>query len=596
MNAENDSGQKNSTAATAQPTLCGGGPTGTGAGGACGAVVGSDSVISDSLSMDWRQLRRYCRQRCRIGRQTRGDLCTISLRTRHQACCIGVVGEEVKQTDFSRAHRREYRRKVQLCLDVFETMLAQSSFEFERPLTGMEIECNLVDADYQPAMSNQEVLASIADPAYQTELGAYNIEFNVPPRPLPGRAALELEAEVRASLNAAESKANRDGAHIVMIGILPTLMPEHLSGDWMSESTRYQALNDSIFTARGEDILIDIAGPERLSLQAASIAPESACTSMQLHLQVSPGDFAKNWNAAQVLAGPQLALGANSPYFFGHQLWSETRIELFAQATDTRPDELKAQGVRPRVWFGERWITSIFDLFEENVRYFPSLLPELSDEDPVAELAEGRTPQLAGTAAAQRHDLPVEPPGVRRRRRSAATCGWRTACCPPGPTVVDMMANSAFYYGMLRTLSEEDRPLWTKMSFAAAHQNFLEAAQHGMDARLYWPGLGEVTPDELVLRQLLPMARRGPAQLGRGRRGVRPLSRRHRGPREDRPQRVGLAGGDGAGAAGARHGPAGGAGRDAAAVLRADAQQRARAHLGRLSDEDRAGGGSSWRF
>ena len=304
------------------------------------------------------------------------------------------MGEEVKHAAYSRAHRQEYRRKVQLCLDVFETMLAQSSFEFDRPLTGMEIECNLVDADYQPAMSNQEVLAAIADPAYQTELGSYNIEFNVPPRPLPGRTALELESEIRTSLNAAETKANTDGAHIVMIGILPTLMPAHLTGSWMSPSMRYQALNDSIFTARGEDILIDIAGPERLSVHAESIAPESACTSMQLHLQVSPADFANNWNAAQVIAGPQLALGANSPFFLGHQLWSETRIELFAQATDTRPDELKAQGVRPRVWFGERWITSIFDLFEENVRYFPSLLPELSEEDPVAELAAGRTPHL----------------------------------------------------------------------------------------------------------------------------------------------------------------------------------------------------------
>ena len=344
----------------------------------------------------------------------------------------GAVGEEVKQTDLSRAHRREYRRKVQLCLDVFETMLAQSSFEFERPLTGMEIECNLVDSDYQPAMSNQEVLASIADPAYQTELGAYNIEFNVPPRQLPGRAALELEAEVRASLNAAEAKANENDAHIVMVGILPTLMPEHLSGRWMSESTRYQALNDSIFTARGEDILIDIAGPERLSLQTESIAPESACTSMQLHLQVSPADFAKNWNAAQVLAGPQLALGANSPYFFGHQLWAETRIELFAQATDTRPDELKTQGVRPRVWFGERWITSIFDLFEENVRYFPSLLPELSDEDPGRRTGGGPHAEAGGAAAAQRHHLPVEPAGVRRRSNGQRrTCGWRTGCCPP---------------------------------------------------------------------------------------------------------------------------------------------------------------------
>ena len=319
---------------------------------------------------------------------------------------------------------------------------------------------------------------------------------------------MDLEADVRASLNAAEAKASTDGAHIVMIGILPTLMPEHLTGSWMSESVRYQALNDSIFTARGEDIMIDIAGPERLSLQTASIAPESACTSMQLHLQVSPADFADNWNAAQVLAGPQLALGANSPFFFGHHLWAETRIELFAQATDTRPDELKTQGVRPRVWFGERWITSIFDLFEENVRYFPSLLPEMSDEDPVAELADGRTPKLSElrlhNGTIYRWNRPVYDvvegrPHLRVENR----------VLPAGPTVLDMMANSAFYYGALRALSEEDRPLWTKMSFAAAHANFLEAAQNGMQARLYWPELGEVTPDELVLRQLLPLADEG---------------------------------------------------------------------------------------
>ncbi|MGH3851049.1 MAG: glutamate--cysteine ligase, partial [Pseudonocardiaceae bacterium] len=118
------------------------------------------------------------------------------------------MGEEVKRTTYERAHRQEYRRKVQLCLDVFETMLAQASFEFDRPLTGMEIECNLVDDNYQPAMSNQHVLAAIADPAYQTELGAYNIEFNVPPRSLHGSSGMELEADVRASLNAAEAKAN----------------------------------------------------------------------------------------------------------------------------------------------------------------------------------------------------------------------------------------------------------------------------------------------------------------------------------------------------------------------------------------------------
>ena len=419
-----------------------------------------------------------------------------------------MVGEDVKRTTYTRVDRQEYRRKVQLCLDVFEAMLTQSSFEFEHPLTGMEIECNLVDDDYQPAMKNSDVLAAIADPAYQTELGAYNIEFNVPPRPLGGDTAVQLEGEVRASLNAAETKAGAGGAHIVMVGILPTLMPEHLASGWMSKSSRYVALNDSIFNARGEDIQIDIDGPEPLSMKSTSIAPESACTSMQLHLQVSPDDFAANWNAAQVLAGPQLALGANSPYFFGHHLWSETRIELFAQSTDTRPDELKSQGVRPRVWFGERWITSISDLFEENVRYFSPLLPEVSDEDPVAELQAGRTPQLAelrlhnGTVYRWNrpvYDVVAGRPHLRVENR----------VLPAGPTVVDMLANAAFYYGMLRTLSEEERQVWTAMEFAAAQRNFTRAARDGMQAELFWPGRGTVGAAELVLDELLPMAYAG---------------------------------------------------------------------------------------
>jgi hypothetical protein len=424
------------------------------------------------------------------------------------------VGEEVKRTTYDRAHRREYRRKVQLSLNVFETMLAQSRFDSDRPLTGMEIECNLVDAAYQPAMSNRYVLDAIADPAYQKELGAYNIEFNVPPRPLPGHTGLDLEEEVRTSLNEAQIKAGSAGTRIVMIGILPTLMPEHLSREgWMSDSTRYAALNDSIFNARGEDIGIHIDGPEPLSWQAMTIAPESACTSMQLHLQVAPDDFAANWNAAQVVAGPQLALGANSPYFFGHHLWSETRIEVFSQSTDTRPEELKTQGVRPRVWFGERWITSVVDLFEENIRYFPPLLPELSDEDPVAELAAGRIPRLPElrlhNGTVYRWNRPVydvvdELPHLRLENR----------VLPAGPSVVDMLANSAFYYGMLRALSEDDHPLWTRMSFAAAHDNFLEAARHGMDARLHWPHLGEVTAAELVLDTLLPMAHEGLRRWG----------------------------------------------------------------------------------
>ncbi|HEX3004143.1 MAG TPA: glutamate--cysteine ligase, partial [Angustibacter sp.] len=222
------------------------------------------------------------------------------------------MGDEVAGVSFTREQRQRYREKVRQCLDVFERMLSEHSFEFERPLTGLEIELNLVDDEFSPTMRNAAVLESIADPDYQTELGQFNIELNVHPRPLPGDSALELEESLRASLNAAEAKANDVGAHIIMIGILPTVMPEHFHTEWMSANPRYAALNESVFAARGEDLLLDISSPttpERVSAFADTIAPEAACTSVQLHLQVSPQDFAANWNAAQTLLGPQVALG-----------------------------------------------------------------------------------------------------------------------------------------------------------------------------------------------------------------------------------------------------------------------------------------------
>ena len=84
--------------------------------------------------------------------------------------------------------------KVRRCLDVFEKMLAEHKFDFDRPLTGLEIELNLVDENWQPDMANARVLAAIADPAYQTELGQNNIELNVPPQPLTGDSLLDREA------------------------------------------------------------------------------------------------------------------------------------------------------------------------------------------------------------------------------------------------------------------------------------------------------------------------------------------------------------------------------------------------------------------
>jgi hypothetical protein len=423
------------------------------------------------------------------------------------------VGRDVSGEVFSREDRQRYRQKVRACLHVFARMLREARFEEERRSVGLEIELNLTGEQGDPAMLNAQALEAIADPDFQTELGRFNLEINVPPRFLEGSAFGQLEKAVRRDLNHAEEQARTVGAHMMLIGILPTVTEEHLTRDSFSDNPRYELLNEQIFAARGEDLEISIGGVERLATFADTIAPEAACTSVQLHQLVEPEAFADFWNAAQAIAGPQVAIAANSPFFFGKELWRETRIALFEQATDTRPEELKAQGVRPRVWFGERWITSIFDLFEENVRYFPALLPVCEPEDPAEVLDRGDTPSLAELAlhngTIYRWNRPIYDvadgrPHLRVENR----------LLPSGPTVVDICANAAFYYGLVRTLVEEEQPLWSRMSFSAAEENFHAGARDGIEARLYWPGIGDVPVSELVLRRLLPAADEGLARAG----------------------------------------------------------------------------------
>jgi len=418
------------------------------------------------------------------------------------------MGRDIQAIKISGEDRRKYRDKVRVSLEVFARMLHEHLFDTDPAQVGLEIELNLVDERGKPSMHNADVLDAIADPAWATELGQFNLEINVPPRQLGGGAVADQEQEIRASLNAADAKARSTGSRLVMIGILPTLAERDMTEGTLSANERYKVLNEQIFAARGENMRIEIDGAEQLVTYADSITPEAACTSVQLHLQVSPEAFAHYWNAAQAIAGVQVALAANSPFLFGRQLWHETRITLFEQATDTRPDELKHQGVRPRVWFGERWITSVFDLFEENLRYFPALLPICEDEDPQAELDRGASPQLAEMSlhngTIYRWNRPVYAvvdgkPHLRVENR----------VLPAGPSVADVMANAAFYYGLVRSLAEAQRPIWTQMSFATAAENLHEAARYGMDAQLYWPGLGEAPAAELVLRRLLPLAHDG---------------------------------------------------------------------------------------
>src|ERR671911_171995 len=390
------------------------------------------------------------------------------------------MGRDIETTDFTPDDRLQFRQKVKANLSALRKLVDGGGFETGRRTCGVEIEVYITDPEGSAVPINAKLLERIPSADFQTELAKFTIEFDVKPRLLTGHVFTTIDTELRRSLTLAHDIAEELGARMTIIGILPTLRDVDFTEDHMSANQRYKALNDMILKTRGEDILINIEGAEELQARASSILFEAACTSRQLH--------------------------------------HETRIALFEQAIETRTEELVLQGVRPRVWFGEKWLDEgegLWDLFDENVRYFPALLPLCEDEDPAAMIEAGEVPRLPEltlhNGTIYRWNRPVYEV-VRGRPHMRI----ENRVLPAGPSVPDSVANAAFCYGLLHGLVSRPRPhLWEQMSFAAAADNFYTAARDGLGARLYWPRVGAQVPvPELILRHLLPLARDGLVEWG----------------------------------------------------------------------------------
>jgi gamma-glutamyl:cysteine ligase YbdK (ATP-grasp superfamily) len=425
------------------------------------------------------------------------------------------MGREIGSIEYTRSQRTRYRRELRRNLDLFETFLDTAEFVDEGTV-GVELEMNLAAEDTMaPALLADTLLEDLADESYVHEIGRFNLEANLPVTHPTGTGLRDLETALGAVVDRADAAARERGARVLPVGHLPTISEELFADEaWRAPGARYEALESSVMEARGEEITLRIEGEGRgVDTTFDSIAPESACTSMQLHLQVPPEQFAAAWNAAQAIAGPQVALAANSPFLLGRRLWHETRIPTFVQALDTRPPEYAAQGVRPRVWFGERWITSMFDLFEENVRLFPALIPESREmaEEPL--LTEGRSPRLhelmLHNGTVWRWNRPIYDPGT-----DLPHLRLENRLLPAGPTPADMVANAAFFYGIVRSLVHERRPLWSRMSFEQADESFQQCARWGLEARVRWPKVGRVRVADLLQQQLIPQAMEGLRELG----------------------------------------------------------------------------------
>src|ERR1700677_1590424 len=98
------------------------------------------------------------------------------------------MGRDIQAIKISAEDRRKHRDKLRRSLDGFPRMLRERLVDDNPSTGGQEIELNLVDDHGMPSMRNADVLEAIASPSWETEVGQFNLEINVPPRLLDGDA------------------------------------------------------------------------------------------------------------------------------------------------------------------------------------------------------------------------------------------------------------------------------------------------------------------------------------------------------------------------------------------------------------------------
>ncbi len=416
----------------------------------------------------------------------------------------GKTGEE---------QRRRFMRQLLEDLSVLEQMLPGPLFERDVRRIGAELEMFLVDAHGDPANVAPEMLAALDDDRFTPELGLFNLEANLTPQLLRGHCLRKLEDEIHQVVGLARGQARALGHDVVLCGILPSLKRENLGLDSMTPAPRYRALNDTLRAMRGSDFNLQIKGIDQLEMHHDNLMLEACNTSFQVHFQVAPEEFAQLYNLAQLVSAPLLAMAANSPLLLGKRLWQETRIAVFEHSIDTRSEALQERGQQPRVHFGSHWVNaSVSEIFQEDIARFRVVLGSDDLEDARAIYQSGAVPGLKALCL-----------------HNGTVYRWNRACygvangkahlrienriLPAGPSVVDQVANAAFYFGLLSNLSVEVDDIRERMDFADARANFFTAAREGMRAQLMWLD-GEYHPaGTLILEELLPRARAGLARL-----------------------------------------------------------------------------------
>jgi hypothetical protein len=417
------------------------------------------------------------------------------------------MGQEIPRTRFSDADFQLFEARLANETATLRSFAKTGGFADPRYVAGFELEAWLLDHAGLPSPVNETYLRALNDPLVVPELSRFNVELNAPPVEMGAGVLAAMEESLLTTWDGCQRVAHGMDTVLAMIGILPTIRDEDLCLANMSAMNRFDVLNAQVLQQRnGASIRIDIEGADPLHLIRPDVMLEAATTSFQLHLQVPFDRAGRYYNASLISCAPLLAAAVNSPLLFGHRLWQETRVPLFEQSVELGGYNGLAEASVRRVTFGRDYVArSPLELFEENLEHYPVLLPmpqnESANRFPHLRLHNGSIwrwvrPLIGFDAAGQGH--------VRLEQR----------VLPSGPSVLDMVANAALYFGFVHTLARQPRPVESDLPFVVARANFYAAARHGLEAELTWLDGRRHAARDLILGTALPLARQGLREFG----------------------------------------------------------------------------------
>lgn len=423
------------------------------------------------------------------------------------------MGEQIVNTEQDQEDHQKFISHLLNDIACLEKMLKEGHIEKAPIRIGAEQEFCLLNDQFRPSDKALEILEAINDPHFTTELAKYNLEINLDPIILGKNSFSAMEARLIEFLDHAQAEAEKHDTHLLLTGILPTISKKELELDYLTPYPRYFALNDRMTKLRGGDFKLNIQGIDELSIKHNSVLFEACNTSFQTHLQIHPDDFVSSYNWAQAIAGPVLSICSNSPLLLGRELWKETRIALFQQSIDTRQSSYALKEQQARVSFGTRWAKdSIVDIFKEDVSRFQVIMTCDIEKDSLQALEDNEVPKLKA--------LNLHNGTVYRWNRACYGTGNGTAhvrienrYIPSGPSVIDEMANFAFWVGVMVGRPAEFDDIPSVMHFSDAKSNFLKAARYGKESVMHWMD-EKISAKNIILKKLMPIARAGLMKVG----------------------------------------------------------------------------------